>query len=83
MTLPAGLVDALWSLLGDRARPDEPLARHTSFRIGGPADVLVLPDTAQELAAVLRTAATHGARTSILGGARTSSSATVGCAAWS
>ena len=68
MALPADLIDALRSLLGGRARPDEPLARHTSFRIGGPADVLVLPDTAEELGGVLRAAAAHGVRVGILGG---------------
>ncbi|MFN8544759.1 MAG: UDP-N-acetylmuramate dehydrogenase [Candidatus Binatia bacterium] len=59
---------ALVELLGDRARPDEPLARHTSFRIGGPADVLVTPDTTAELAAIVRLAARHGARLGVLGG---------------
>src|SRR5437870_10370221 len=49
-TLPAALIDTLRARLGDRARPGESLARYTSFRIGGPADVLVLPDTREELA---------------------------------
>jgi UDP-N-acetylmuramate dehydrogenase len=30
-------------------RFDEPMSRHTSFRIGGPADALVLPVTVEEL----------------------------------
>jgi UDP-N-acetylmuramate dehydrogenase len=30
-------------------RFDEPMSRHTSFRIGGPADALVLPVSAEEL----------------------------------
>src|SRR4051812_26765042 len=29
--------------------PDEPMSRHTSFRIGGPADVLLLPRTVEDL----------------------------------
>ena len=66
--LPAALLDAMRTLLGRRARAREPLARHTSFRIGGPADLLVRPDTADELAAVLRTASAHGARVTLLGG---------------
>jgi UDP-N-acetylmuramate dehydrogenase len=66
--LPATLVEALRAALGDRARLREPLARHTSFRIGGPADVLVLPDTAAELAQVLATAGAHGLRPTLLGG---------------
>ena len=33
---------------------DEPMSRHTSFKIGGPADILVEPSDAQRLAAVLK-----------------------------
>jgi UDP-N-acetylmuramate dehydrogenase len=54
--------------LDGRARPGEPLARHTSFRIGGPAEVFVVPDTAAELAHVVRAARAHGARLTLLGG---------------
>jgi hypothetical protein len=32
-------------LLGENVCFDEPMARHTSFRIGGPADVMVEPQT--------------------------------------
>jgi UDP-N-acetylenolpyruvoylglucosamine reductase len=35
-------------------RCDEPLARHTTLRVGGPADVYVEPASEAELAAVLR-----------------------------
>src|SRR5436309_10060223 len=66
--LPVALIDTIRARLGDRARPGEPLARHTSFRIGGPADLLVHPDTVAELAHVLATAAAFGARVSLLGG---------------
>jgi UDP-N-acetylmuramate dehydrogenase len=66
--LPSTLVDAIRARLGVRARPDESLARHTSFRIGGPADLLVVPDTVDELAHVLRTAAAAGVRVALLGG---------------
>lgn len=66
--LPAGLVEAIRAPLGSRARPGEPLARHTSFRIGGPADLLVLPATTDELAHVLRAAAPTGVRVTLLGG---------------
>ena len=68
MAIPEALVTALASLLGDRARTDEPLARHTSLRIGGPAELLVLPDTPAELGAVLRTAGAHAVRVTLLGG---------------
>src|SRR5213079_1307509 len=66
--LPAALLHAIRARLGDRARPGEPLARYTSFRIGGPADLLVLPDTADELAHVLATTAAFGVRLTLLGG---------------
>lgn len=33
----------------------EPMAKHTSFRIGGPAEVMAFPKTAQELAEILKT----------------------------
>ena len=50
-----------------RARADEPLARHTSFRIGGPADVLVEPGSADELARVVRAAAEPRQPLTVLG----------------
>ena len=33
---------------------DEPMSRHTSFRIGGPADVLVVPEDIPDLLALIR-----------------------------
>jgi len=66
--LPSGLVDAVREVLGERARPGEPLARHTSYRIGGPAGLLVLPDTPAELASILEAAAARGARVTLVGG---------------
>jgi len=42
------LVAALRAVCAD-VRLDEPLSRHVSFRIGGPADVLVVPRTLKEL----------------------------------
>ncbi|RMF95552.1 MAG: UDP-N-acetylmuramate dehydrogenase [Gammaproteobacteria bacterium] len=38
---------------GDELRRDEPLARHTSWRVGGPADVYFRPATRQSLLAFL------------------------------
>lgn len=50
-----GAVRAVLSeTLGARLRAAEPLARYTSYRIGGPADLLALPDTAEELAVIVR-----------------------------
>ena len=67
-TLPAALVEEIRARLGRRARAAEPLARHTSYRIGGPAELLVVPDSADDLADVLRAADAHAARVTLLGG---------------
>jgi UDP-N-acetylmuramate dehydrogenase len=64
----AELARAVGDVVAGRVRADEPLARHTSFRIGGPADVLATPDTALELAAIARAAARPARRSTILGG---------------
>jgi len=64
----AALHQRLAPLFGDRLRASEPLARHTSYRIGGPADLLVRPDSTDELGVVLREAAAHDVRVTLLGG---------------
>lgn len=46
----------------------EPMARHTTFMIGGPADLYIEPETEAELAAVLRLAAAEGVPLTVLGG---------------
>ena len=46
---------------------EEPLARHTSFRIGGPAALFVKPADEKQLAQVLRFAASREIRPRILG----------------
>ena len=33
---------------------DEPMEKHTTFRIGGPADVFVRPETKEQIAGILR-----------------------------
>jgi UDP-N-acetylmuramate dehydrogenase len=48
-------------------RGDEPMSRHTSFRIGGPADVLVMPRTVEDLAAAIRFARRHDLPLTITG----------------
>lgn len=47
------LRERVTSLLGERVRFSFPLARHTSFRIGGPADAFAEPDTLGELQTLL------------------------------
>jgi UDP-N-acetylmuramate dehydrogenase len=68
MSAAAALVRTLEAAVPGRVRADEPLARHTSFRIGGPADVLVVPETAVELGAVVRVATAERAPLTMLGG---------------
>lgn len=48
-------------------RFEEPLAKHTSFRIGGGAEVMAFPKTPEELARLLRTARELGQTPRILG----------------
>lgn len=45
----------------------EPMAKHTSFRIGGNAEVMAFPRTREELALVLKTSALLDCKTAILG----------------
>ena len=47
---------------------DEPMSRHTSYRIGGPADVTVYPRSVQGIQAALRIAREYGVPVFILGG---------------
>ena len=43
------VIEKFWNLLGkDRVLVDEPMKRHTTFRIGGPADFFLLPSTVDE-----------------------------------
>ena len=45
----------------------EPLARHTSFQIGGPAALFCMPHTAQQLVQAIGLCREEGVRTYILG----------------
>ncbi len=45
----------------------EPMSKHTSFRIGGPAEVMAFPKSIEELAALLRFAKKLGIKPAILG----------------
>lgn len=51
-----------------RARVAEPMARHTSWRIGGPADVFCTVETEQELRAAVDVAKCHDLPWLVLGG---------------
>jgi UDP-N-acetylmuramate dehydrogenase len=46
--------EALRAIFGERVEFDAPIAPHTSWKIGGPADALILVDSEDELAALMR-----------------------------
>ena len=48
-------------------RFDEPMAKHTSFRIGGGAEVMAFPKSREELAQLLKTSALLDCKCAILG----------------
>lgn len=54
--------------LGVRVVAGEPLARHTTFRIGGPADLFAPATTPQQLAELADLAVAHGLPFTVLGG---------------
>ncbi|RPJ27111.1 MAG: UDP-N-acetylmuramate dehydrogenase [Chloroflexi bacterium] len=47
-------MDALYAKLGDKVKENVSLAPYTSARIGGPADVLITAESADELARILK-----------------------------
>ena len=51
-------IDKLYGTVSrDRVLTAEPMSRHTTFRIGGPADYLVSPASMEEIAASSQTLA--------------------------
>jgi len=54
--------------LARKTRFDEPLAPHTTFKIGGPADIWIEPETAEDLAAIIDFAHGEGIPVSVFGG---------------
>ena len=48
-------------------RFEEPMSKHTSFRIGGAAEVMAFPKTKEELAEILKTSALLDCKCAILG----------------
>ncbi|HKZ71314.1 MAG TPA: UDP-N-acetylmuramate dehydrogenase [Anaerolineales bacterium] len=67
MTSRPTLASRMRTAFGDRLREGEPMSRHTSARIGGPADFLVAVDSADELAEAVREAQRQGVRYFVLG----------------
>ena len=63
-------MDLLAIFAGCTAKPlllEEPMAKHTSFRIGGPADVLAQPADEAELAELLKRAGEHAVPVTLIG----------------
>lgn len=54
-------------LPGVQLRFFEPMAKHTSFRIGGPAEVMAFPKSPEELAEILKQSALLDCKVAILG----------------
>lgn len=61
-------LDALATALGQRTRRDEPLAHYTRFGVGGPADLLVVCESVDEVVEAVRLARWHGVEWRLLGG---------------
>jgi UDP-N-acetylmuramate dehydrogenase len=53
--------------LGDHVRFGVPLSRHTSLRVGGPADAVATPASRDEMARLLAVCHTHRIRHAVLG----------------
>ena len=57
----------LKKFFGENCLIDEPMARHTTYRTGGPAEVYVYPATPEEWSFVLKLAATYNIPLHIIG----------------
>lgn len=51
----------------DQLLRDEPMSRHTTFRVGGPADLLYFPKTAEQLVNALKAAQEAGVPAMVMG----------------
>lgn len=67
-TIDTLALDALGAAFGARLRRDEPLARHASARIGGPAEFFLAAETLDDLRVAARIAWDHNLPLFILGG---------------
>jgi len=81
---PSSIADELAGQLspGTVIKRDEPMARHTTLRVGGPADVYVEPATEADLAAILQFCGARGVNSFCWVAARTWSCGTKVFAAW-
>lgn len=65
--IPPAARSALEKSLAERVEFDVPLARHTSLRIGGPADAMATPRDREELRRLLAICTDHDLPTRVLG----------------
>src|SRR5512138_311733 len=70
---PRSIVDeqrraALRRLLGDGVRFDEPMRRHTTLKIGGPADAFAQPATIAQMSTLARWCADEKLPVTVVGG---------------
>src|SRR5215210_8661857 len=61
-------IDILYAKLGDKVKENVSLAPYTSARIGGPADILITAESADELARIIRLLRKQEIEYLILGG---------------
>lgn len=54
MLAPVRAIDSLYAKLGDKVKENVSLAPYTSARIGGPADILITAESADELARTIK-----------------------------
>lgn len=53
--------------LGCKVYRNEPLSEHTTFRIGGPCTVMIVPDNVEDLSKLVRFSSENGLRTLVMG----------------
>lgn len=68
LTLTQGIKRELARRFDGKIRFDEPMAAHTSFHIGGPADALVFPESIIDITALLQVLETVNINWFVLGG---------------
>jgi UDP-N-acetylmuramate dehydrogenase len=68
MTLTAAERQWLMSRFKTRVKFEEPMAKHTTFRVGGPAEALFEPESVEQLTAFVTWALEKGFRYRVIGG---------------